>query len=147
MHDKDLKDDGTLKKEHIHYVLKVPIKRSVGSIAKELQIDPCYVNTVQSEQKCLLYLIHRGWDDKYQYEPEAVQGKGYLYERFKILVADESEDDRVLNILNIINNFNGFLTMTDLVRLCCERGIYTELRRGAYILAQALKEHNQGYDI
>ena len=145
-HNKDTNEDGTPKKPHIHYVYKIPTKRSIGAIAKELQINPCYINTVGKEQEALLYLIHRGWNEKYQYDPNEVKGKGYLFERFHILVNDESEDDRVLKILNLIENYKGYLTMADLLHLCCERGIYTELRRGSSLFVTVLKEHNKYYE-
>ena len=144
-HDKDVKDDGTPKKKHMHVVYKIPVKRSVGAVAKELQINPCYIDTCNSEQKSLLYLIHRGWQDKYQYDPDEVKGNGALYERFKTLVEDESEDDRALRIISILEGINHPLTMMEFIRLCCEAGIYPELPRGGYLFVQALKEHNDKY--
>lgn len=145
-HDKDIKDDGSLKKKHLHAVIKYPVKKNVRCVAKELQINPCYVDTCTSEQKSLLYLIHRGWQDKYQYEPDEVQGNGSLYERFKTLVEDESEDDRALRIIKLLDQYKRYITMAEFIQLCCEAGVYPELRRGGYLFVQALKEHNMVYE-
>lgn len=144
-HDKDLKDDGTPKKKHLHFVLKRPIKTNVSVIAKELQINSCYIDTCNNESKSLLYLIHRGWDEKYQYDPDEVKGNGALYVRFMTLVEDESEDDRIMRILKILESVDRPISMTEFIKLCCEAGVYSELRRGGYLLAQAVKEHNEQY--
>lgn len=144
-HDKDTHEDGSPKKKHLHAVLKMPYKTTVNVVAKELQVNPCYIDTCKNESKALLYLIHRGWSDKYQYEPEEVKGNGALYTRFIALTEDDCEDDRVLRILQILENEDKPLSMVEFIRLCCEAGIYAELRRGGYLLVQALKEHNEKY--
>ena len=145
-HDRDSADGGnTIKKKHLYGVIKYPVKRNVNCVAKEFQLNSCYIDTCNNEQKALLYAIHRGWSEKTQYDPDEVKGNGALYERFKTLVEDESEDDRALRIISILEDINRPLTMMEFIRLCCEAGIYPELRRGGYLFVQALKEHNDKY--
>lgn len=144
-HDKDVYDDGTPKKKHMHVVLKWCAKVTISVIAKNLQLASNYIDTCKSETSSLLYLIHKGWLDKYQYDPDEVQGNGCLYTRFKTLVEDEEEGDRVLRILKILDDNPYVLSMRDFIKLCCEAGCYPELRRGGYLIAQALKEHNEEY--
>lgn len=144
-HDKDTHEDGSPKKKHLHFIIKYPVKKSINAVSLELQIPDNYIDTCKNESSFLLYLIHRGWSEKYQYEPEEVKGNGALYTRFIALTEDESEDDRVLRILQLLENENRPLGMVEFIRLCCEAGIYAELRRGGYLLVQALKEHNEKY--
>lgn len=144
-HDKDVNESGLPKKKHLHFVLKYPCKTNISVIAKLLQIADNYIDTCNNETKSLLYLIHRGYEDKYQYDPEEVKGNGALYTRFTTLVEDESEDDRIMRILKLLEGVDHVITMTEFVKMCCEAGVYSELRRGGYLLAQVVKEHNDKY--
>lgn len=144
-HNKDLYEDGSPKKKHLHFVMKMPYKTCVSVVAKELKIASNYIDTCKNESKSLLYLIHRGWSEKYQYEPEEVKGNGVLYTRFITLTEDESEDDRVMRIIKMLEALERPVQMMEFIKMCCEAGVYTELRRGGYLLVQALKEHNEQY--
>ena len=144
-HDKDIYEDGTPKKKHLHFVLRMPYKTCISVVAKELQINACYIDTCASESKSLLYLIHRGWSEKYQYDPDEAKGNGVLFTRFNTLTEDESEDDRVMRIIKMLEDIERPIQMREFIKMCCEAGIYTELRRGGYLLVQALKEHNEQY--
>ncbi len=138
-------ESGAIKKAHYYIVYKHYCKTHISTIANLLQIEANYIDTCKVESRALLYCIHRENPEKTQYEPEEVKGQGELYKRFQVLVNDEGEGDRVLTILKLLEECDRVITMTEFVKLCCEAGVYSELRRGGYLLAQVVKEHNDKY--
>lgn len=60
LHDKDVDDNGELKKPHFHVVIRFDNPRYISSIVKELNIEPNYIRRCMSFDKALLYLIHYG---------------------------------------------------------------------------------------
>lgn len=144
-HDRDITESGAIKKAHYYIVYKHYCKTNISAIANLLQIEANYIDTCKVESRSLLYCIHRENPEKTQYEPEEVKGKGELYTRFHVLINDEGESDRVLTILKLLESVDHAITMTEFVKMCCEAGVYSELRRGGYLLAQVLREHNDKY--
>ena len=73
-HDKDVLPSGEPKKPHFHAVLTFTNSKTLDSIAKEIGVQPQYVNKIRTTTKSAqLYLIHRNNPEKYQYPPEEVQ--------------------------------------------------------------------------
>ena len=60
----------------------------------------------------------------------------------KWLHCKEDEEDYNEKILDGVDRA---ISMTEFVKMCCEAGVYSELRRGGYLLAQVLREHNDKY--
>ena len=60
LHDKDLDDNGELKKPHFHVVIRFSNPRYFSSVVKELNIEPNYIRRCFSFDKALMYLIHFG---------------------------------------------------------------------------------------
>lgn len=144
-HDKDVREDGTSKKEHWHFVIHFEYKPNVQSVAKDLHINPCYVDTCESLNKSLIYLIHRGWPDKYQYDRDEVGGTGSLLSKFKKLTDDFTEDDKALKILALLQGIERPIKMKEFISMCAKEGLFADLRRGGYLFVQMLKEHNAEY--
>ena len=85
LHDKDLRADGSPKKEHIHIVLSFEGNKSYeqikeicksvkGVIAPEFGSDDTAL--VHSLRGMIRYLVHRDDADKYQYEKSAIVSHG-----------------------------------------------------------------------
>lgn len=83
LHDKDVKEDGTLIEPHWHICLQFTDTQDTKYIAKWFGIDEQYVNKSASGryEDMLLYLIHSNASDKYQYNPQAVIAN-FDYEKF-----------------------------------------------------------------
>lgn len=147
LHEKCVCEDGTTKKPHYHFVLRFPNQKARSTIAKELQIQPNYLEPSSSMKQALLYLIHRGWPEKYQYDVNDVFGT--LKKQLLVYLDDSTENERVLRIIELLEQQEGIVTMKDFISLCAKEDLYTDLRRGGYLLASMLKEHNRsvyGYE-
>lgn len=74
LHDKDTKEDGTLKNPHYHIICdlgKNPYE--VESIAKWFNIEPQYVSKIKTTiDDAFAYLVHNNDDSKYSYSPSYV---------------------------------------------------------------------------
>ena len=65
LHDRDLKEDGTLQKEHYHVILKFSNQKSLSSLSKKLNIGENNFYEIKSFPGQLRYLIHYDDEDKY----------------------------------------------------------------------------------
>lgn len=74
LHDKDIADNGELKKPHFHCVITFHNNNTFECIAKTLKIETQYVNKIKAKTSipAFRYLIHFGQPDKYQYKPDEV---------------------------------------------------------------------------
>ena len=74
LHDKDIDENGELKKPHFHCVITFYNNNTFECIAKTLKVDTQYVNKIKAKtsKPAFLYLIHFGQPDKYQYKPDEV---------------------------------------------------------------------------
>ena len=60
-------DKLSIKKKHCHFVLNFVDARTNTAVAKELGISSRFVLMFSNLKSTLLYLIHRDYQDKYQY--------------------------------------------------------------------------------
>lgn len=73
VHDKDVKEDGSLKDKHFHIVLTFKDTTTSTAVAKALCVEEQYVNKIKTTTKSAeLYLIHKNHPEKYQYDPSSV---------------------------------------------------------------------------
>lgn len=135
---------GDLKKSHTHIILKFQNGRYLNSVADELGIQHNYIQPCEILRNGLLYLIHQGNDDKYQYEPSSVFGTiKYEFDKFTEV---RSEGERVLCILDLLDSLPTPTTYRSLLVACCKNGLYSEFRRLGIGASKLLDEHNMdGY--
>lgn len=147
LHDKDVYEDGEhkgeLKKPHWHVVIK--FSNAVWNVptAKDLGIEPNYLQKCSSLDGSLLYLVHEGNPDKYQYDQKDVFGP--LANRLAVLLADDDEGTRAVKIADIIDNCPGPMGYSELLRKCVAAGLYSDLRRMGAFAVGMLREHNFEY--
>ena len=131
LHDKDVYEDGEhkgeTKKSHWHVVVRFKNAVWNTAIAKELGIQPNYLEACANVDSALLYLVHFGNEDKFQYEYEAVFGP--LRVRLSTLLAEPDEGARVLNLVDIVDNTPGPIGYSELIKKAVAAGIYADLRR------------------
>ena len=140
LHDKDLADDGSCKKSHWHIVLKFPNAVWNESLAKELGVMPNYIEKARSLDSALLYLVHFGYEEKYQYELADVSGP--LQTRLSSLLVDDDESTRVLTIYDLIRNSPGVVTYTEVFEKACKAGLYGDFRRMGAGVMYLINDHN-----
>lgn len=134
---------GTKKKDHFHVVLSLKNPRFRDPLADELGIKPNYLEVCRNRDSALLYLVHDGFPNKYQYDP--ANAFGPLALAINKLLVDESESARVLKVLDVLDtmpvptSYRAFLTR------CCELELYGDFRRLGSGILRLLDEHNTSF--
>lgn len=144
-HDKDILDNGELKKEHYHVVIQFTNYRWRNAIANELNITPNYLEKIRNLEKSMQYLIHFNDSDKYQYDIEEVQGPLKQKLIAYINTTDKSESEKVLELIDYIENNKRFIKLTDFIKYVCISNLYDIYRRSATTFVKILEEHNFVY--
>lgn len=151
LHDKDVDNDGNLKKPHYHIMVRVPGGMSLSAFKKNVNIR--YAEPLKSWEAYCVYLIHADSESKskgkYQYPVEVLCGN-LREEAYKIInralggnQKKKTEDDKgILQILEFIESMD-YVTTACLVRWCCQNNLYSVYRRAGRIVADLLQEHNR----
>lgn len=142
LHDCDLMDDGTEKKPHWHCVLKFNNAKWVQALAKELGIEPNYVQPSHNVTHDLRYLVHADDPDKFQYDRSDVSTNAPV--DLEKALQDVNEEDKVLSILDLLNSVEGYISTQAFLRMICAGGLYADFRRSSYVFLKCLDEHNHG---
>lgn len=144
LHDKDVYEDGEhqgeTKKAHWHIVVRFKNAVWNTAISKELGIAPNYLESCKDVDSALLYLVHFGNEEKFQYEYESVFGP--LKVRLATLLAEPDEGSRVLSLVDIVENASGPMGYTELIKKAVAAGVYADLRRMGTLGVRMLDEHN-----
>ena len=147
-HDQDVNEDGELKKPHFHFVLKLKNACTISALSKNSYINENLIEPIKkSFNGCLKYLVHFGYDDKYQYSIDDVESNcSNLLRRFKDLVShDVPEVDKVISLQDYIDNYDSLLTMSMLGRYAQKINEWDAFRRNITYFKIILDEHNYGY--
>lgn len=121
IHDKDLKEDGSLVAPHIHLMLRLDNSYKDSTISNWFGIKPQYVGKIKGRfRDALEYLTHSNCDGKYQYSTDDVISNF----DFVKYIADEKKkqeykinkrkrDEEISDIIHLIENgtireFNQF---------------------------------------
>lgn len=151
LHDKDTWDEnespnhdkGEAKKPHWHIVLKVKNPRYRNAIADELGIAPNYLEPCRDLKKSLLYLIHDGFETKYQYDITDVNGP--LKQQLETLLMCDNEGERVLEIVHMIDQSPGVCTYREILVKACKAGLWPDFRKLGTGVKFLLDEHNNEF--
>lgn len=136
LHNKDVLENGELKKEHLHVVIHFKSARYRKAVAKELGIEENYITGCDLKAQ-LRYLIHIDDKDKHQYEIEEVEGT------LKKLFLDYIEVNRKnmnLEIREIIQGIedNKIMTIKELMLWGCDNGYIETIMKNSYIFTKLL---------
>lgn len=145
LHDKDVDEDGVIKKAHYHVVLRFKNQNWNSAVAKDLGIEMNYIQKVKNFDNALMYLIHYNDSDKYQYDISEVKGNLKSRLKEKINVANKTEGEKVMELIEFIDSQEGRVTVKQLACYCAENGYWAEFRRSATIFIKILEEHNKPY--
>lgn len=143
LHDKDVNDEGELKKPHYHIVLRFQNAKWNTALAKELDITENYLEESRSFKKSLLYLIHFYDEDKYQYPIDEV--KGPLKKRLEEFIKNDgkSESEKVLEIFDMIDEIDDHIEFSIFVKRIAIMGYWDVLRRSSSLFIRYVDEHNR----
>lgn len=140
-HNKDVNEDGELKKEHIHLVFRTGQNaRWRSAVAEELGLNLAYIEGCNLNKQ-LLYLIHKENPDKYQYSIDEVQGnlKNKLVE---LLEKDKTDSENATKLLSYILETTN-VNIISLTEFALENGIYGTLKKSSYLFNKLIEEKNR----
>lgn len=142
LHDKDITDEGELKKPHYHIIIKFDNASTFGSVMKLIpNHDEGNVRFVKSEKGAYRYLIHKDNPEKTQYSYEDVVGNVALAKKY--FRDDDIEGYQLIQILEFIQNYDNRLFDTVVLRWCVEEGFYSVYRRNCYTLSRIIDQFNK----
>ena len=146
-HDKDIDDEGNDKKPHYHYVLRLKEACTISALSKRIEVKENMIEPVKKSMNgCLKYLIHFGYDDKYQYSPEDVNGNSdKLKLRLLKLVTDNiPESDKVETIENFILDYDpgSYIDWPTVGRYARKINMWDALRRNSWYFTKLVDAHN-----
>lgn len=135
----DGKKVGDLKKPHTHVYIRFRSARFLDAVAKELKIEPNYLEPCRNSVGSLLYMIHDGYPSKFQYSPDEVYGPlACEVKKSKVM---EDEGLRVLRILEILDRLPTRCTYRDFLTAVCKAGLYADFRKLGSGAKYLLDEH------
>lgn len=90
VHDKDIKEDGSLATKHIHLCLRFTYQRSINAVLSlfpknnigDTLPQATYVEFMVSEDRAIRYLLHLDDTDKYQYDRSCLVNSGYRVDTY-----------------------------------------------------------------
>ena len=124
IHDKDLKEDGTLKKPHYHVVIYYNNTTTYNKIMDMIKpLGAEYAEPVISFKGMYEYLIHKNNKEKAQYDEKDIQNIGF--DKIEDLVGySESEQEEIKReIISLINN-NNFYEFKEIYDYCLKNELY-----------------------
>lgn len=140
LHNRDVKEDKTLKKEHYHVLLYFPNQKSLSSLKKQLQLNDSDFYEIKSFSGQLRYLIHFDDDDKFQYDPRDVKGSSFLMRKFTNSIKNiNSELEESSAIVEYIMQEECY-TLYQVYQFVIDNDIYATFRRNYTFYRDLLKE-------
>lgn len=139
VHDRDFNEDGTKKKDHIHWFGRASSPRQFQAVSNALGVPVNYIQAPRSEKGCIRYMIHADNRKKAVYQQEEIVTN--MAERVEQFLASGRESSVQATILYefIINSRCD--TMTELLGFALANDVYAELRRGATLWRSMLQEN------
>lgn len=146
-HNLDTDDNGEIKKEHYHVVIRFKNAKWNTALAEELGITENYIEESRSLKRSLLYLIHYYDENKHQYKIDDVEGT--LKSRMKEFILNESktESEKVVEIFDMIDSTKDIIEFDKFVRHIASIGYWDVLRRSTGLILRYLDLHNSNYHL
>lgn len=129
LHNRDLTEDNTPKKEHYHVILHFPNARNISTLSKQLGIAENLFYEIKSLNGQLRYLIHYDDDEKTRYQIDEVRGTLYMLSKFKKSFK-ESQDE--ISDVGLIYEFiidNDIEDLQILLHFVLDNNLYSSFRR------------------
>lgn len=143
LHDRDIKDDGEIKKEHYHVILHFPNARTIKTLSKKLNVEVNNFYIIKSFTGQLRYLIHYDDDEKTRYNVEEVKGTLFMLSKFKRSIkGSQDETADVSQIYEFIFD-NDISDLTILLDFVLDNNLYSSFRRNYCMFKDLLALNNR----
>lgn len=134
-HDRDVDENGELKKPHLHWCGKRSSPALLSTISNSLGIEANAIEFCKSWKYSLRYLIHADNPEKFQYEPGEVTANF----PFNAVIEGKLEAMKSRKIFNFINE-NPTISLNSLAEWAFKEDVWSEYRRSFSIWASLLRE-------
>lgn len=133
LHDKDIDNNGELKKPHWHILCCFPNDRWRSKLSKDLGISSNYMRKCEDKNHFSRYLLHLDDTDKFQYDESELFGN--ILDKFDFTPGGTSEDFKMISMIDLLdeNSTSSNFNYVAAVRLICKNGMYSTLRRSGSI--------------
>lgn len=152
IHDRDFlnKEEGLLKKTHIHVFVQFANPRYADNLAETLGLNLNDIEYVKSKIAVLKYYTHKTKEAKTDGKTE------YEWSSFDTNILEEdvftqnqnkelTEIEKIKKIREYIKHFDGLINVSDVSDYCVENGLWSEWRRNQAILRAEIKERNHDF--
>lgn len=129
LHDRDIKEDNTLKKEHYHVILRFNNQKSISTLVKKLNVEDNCFYIIKSLTGQLRYLIHYDDDDKFQYDVSDVRGTLYMLSKFKQSLKSSQDELSEVSMIYEFIEVNKINDLHILLEFVLENNLYSSFRR------------------
>lgn len=146
LHDKDTNDNGEIKKEHVHVVVKYGGKRTLSSVRNEYAkygLENRFVDTC-NERAMLRYLVHLDNPEKYQYSKNEIDTN--MKSECESAWADEvSSEEALLLITMFLEETEKHIPYAEMVKYAIKNNLTKGLKAYGNHINNMLREHNSAY--
>lgn len=109
-HNQDTKEDGSLKKEHVHFLLHLDNASTIKALSKKTGVPEQFLQNVRNERSVVRYLTHIDDEDKFQYNIEDIKSSR-MFQRYVSKCFDDLETEDVI-LSNIFSYIDSLLIDT-----------------------------------
>ncbi len=142
LHDKDLNDDGTIKKFHYHFRVFSDLQRSLSAWSKVFNIPINYIEKLDDKRLSIRYLIHLDNREKFQYnQNDIITNIDDIEKYFKDTKQEESY--QLKYICDYIDDINGYIYFQDVKNFVIENNYWSAYRRYYSIIRDLIQERNK----
>lgn len=129
-HDKDIKEDGSLKKPHYHLLIVFPREKSINKLSKETGVPLNLIKWKAYLDLSVQYLVHQNNPEKYQYDVEDIHGDvNYWWLMFVGGTFNGNARSNVSTIINWVYSHKGHITYYDVFRYAFEHYLLKEYKQ------------------
>lgn len=137
LHDKDIDENGDLKKPHYHFIVQLSSPRSLSfSLSDDFRVPLNLIEPIHDWRHAVRYLVHYDDCNKYKYDVSCIVSS---FDVSSFFYNDETEKAAV--VFDIACNSVSFRSF---VGQCIDKKMWSVCRSGASLWAAIIKE-NQNF--
>lgn len=142
LHDKDTKDDGSLKPPHYHFRVFSDLQKTLSAWSKLFDVAENYVEKLDDKRLSIRYLIHLDNKEKYQYNENCIVTNIEDIDRYFKNNRIE-EDIQLKKIFSFIDEQHGYIYFKNIKDYVIKNGYWSSYRRYYSIIKDVVIEHNR----
>lgn len=139
-HDKDVNDDGSVKKPHYHIQLYSDEQKVIDTWASIYNVSSNRVERIKNKISAIRYLTHCDNNEKYSYQIENIGTNGDLMKYFKSTISSEGNEIELIYIY--ITEHKRQISYKEMWDMVISNGIWSTYRRNYSIIKDLLYDHN-----